>query len=304
MASLLIPLGLAFLMAAVGLETRLAAFSALARAPRAVLGGLVLQVVALPLLAAALARALDLAPVHAVGLVLLAAAPGGVTANFVTLMARGDVALSVVLTVVTSLLAPLTVPLWVGAAFGWFADASVEVRLPLGPTVGAIFVTTVVPLLATSFLAERNPALAERLRPAARRLSMLVFAAIVTAAILAQWSALVLAWRTVGLAALGFDLAGLALVAIFAALAAIDRARAAALVLSTGLRNVAVALTVAVTVLGRPDLAVAATVYVVVMNAVALVFVAWSRRRLPDVKDGEGEPPLSGARTTASANRE
>ncbi|MCE1237187.1 MAG: hypothetical protein LWW93_12625 [Hyphomicrobiales bacterium] len=288
MASLLIPLGLAILMAAVGLETRLEDFRALARARAAVALGLVTQWLVLPILAAIVAEIFALPAPLAVGLVLVAAAPGGVTANFVTLMAAGDVALSVSLTVATSLAAPLVAPLWIDLAFARFADETVAVAVPFGPTVGAIFLTTVLPLLAALALGRRRPDLADRARPHLRRLSTIVFAIIVTAAIAAQWTALAEHGLAVGPAALVYDLAAVALVAAAAAILGLARPRTAALVQTTGLRNVAVALTVAISLLGRPDVAVAATVYVFVMNAVALAHVAWTRRRLSEVKDGDG----------------
>ncbi|NLH82634.1 MAG: hypothetical protein GX458_17575 [Phyllobacteriaceae bacterium] len=285
MAAVLIPLGLAVLMRAVGLETRLDAFRALAGAPAAVALGLLAQLVGLPLLAALLAESFALPTPHAVGLVLLAAAPGGVTANFVTLMARGDVALAVTLTVVTSLAAPLTVPFWVGFAFDRFADENVAVVLPFAPTLGAVFATTVLPLLIGVVLADRRPAFAARSRPWTRRISTVVFVVVVAAAVAAQGSALVHDGLTVGPATLALDLAALAVVIGLSGLLGVSSARRAALIQTTGLRNVAVALTVAVTLLGRPDVAVAATVYVAVMNAVALLHVAWRRAHLSEVKD-------------------
>ncbi len=289
MASLAIPLGLAILMFAVGAETRISDFRALVASPRAVALGLAIQLAILPLLAGAVATLFALPAPHAVGLVLLAAAPGGVTANFVTLMARGDVALSVTTTVVTSLVAPLAVPAWTGAAFAWFAGESVAVALPFGATLAAIFVTTVVPLIAGSAVAHRWPEAVARRRAWLRRISTLVFLVIVTTAIAAQWPALLAHGATVGPAALVYDLAAVALVVAAAKGLGIGRARVAALIQTTGLRNVAVALTVAITLLGRPDVAVAATVYVLVMNAVALAHVAWTRRHLPKIKDGERE---------------
>lgn len=286
MASLLIPLGLAVLMFAVGLETRASDFRALAAAPRAVALGMAVQLLALPLLAGAVAILFALPAPLAVGLVLVAAAPGGVTANFATLMARGDVALSVTLTVATSLAAPISVPLWVGAAFVRFADESVAIALPFGPALGAIFATTVVPLMLGSLVAHRRPALVRRIAPWIRRVSTLVFLAIVTTAIAAQWSALALHGLTVGPAALAFVVASVALVIALSVMLGLGRACTTALVQTTGLRNVAVALTVAIALLGRPDVAVAATVHVLVMNAVVLTHVAWTRSRLSEIKDG------------------
>lgn len=286
----IIPLGLAFLMLCVGLETRLADFRALARAPLGVAAGLLAQIVCLPLLAWAIAVGLGLPPVHAIGLVLVAAAPGGVTANFVTLMARGDVALSVTVTVLGSLAAPLTVPLVVGVAFAALAGDGVSLSLPLGATIGAVFVTTVVPMIVGLALAERWPERVARVRPGLRRLSFLVFLAIVVTAVASQWTALAAAWREVGLAALLLDAAAMALSIGLGRFVGVGRPGLAALAISGGLRNIALALTVAIGLLGRPDVAVAATVYVFAMNALALAFVAWERRRhLSQIKD-DGRP--------------
>ena len=267
-------------MLCVGLETRREDFRALARAPWGAAAGLVTQIVGLPLIAWAVAVATGLPPVHAVGLVLVAAAPGGVTANFVTLMARGDVALCVTLTVVGSLMAPLTVPLVVGLAFTIFAGDGVALSLPLGPTIGAVFVTTVVPLLAGIRIAEVWPERIEGARTVLRRASFLVFLTIVVTAVASQWTALVAAWAVVGLAALALNVAAMGLAAAFGRFVGVTRPGLAALVISGGLRNIALALTVAIGLLDRPDVAVAATVYVFAMNATALAFVAVARRRL------------------------
>lgn len=283
MPTLLIPLGLAFLMFVVGTETRLADFPTLAREPKAVALGLLAQIVALPLAAVLVARLFGLAAPDAIGLVLIAAVPAGVTANFVTLMARGDVALSVVVTVTTSLAAPIVVPFWTRFAFSTLADARVDVVLPLGPTVGAILVATVLPLLLGIAAAAWRPATIAAARAVFRRASGLVFAVIVTTAIVAQWSMLGPAALAVAPAAIAWNLATLALVAGLARLLGVAPARTAALLQTTGLRNVALALTVAVTLLGRPDVAVVAVVHVAVMNAVAL-FLAARARRLSEVK--------------------
>jgi BASS family bile acid:Na+ symporter len=276
--SLIIPLGLAFLMLCVGLETRIADFRALAHAPLGVAAGLVSQIVGLPLIAIGVAHLLGLPAAHAVGVVLVAAAPGGVTANFVTLMAAGDVALCVTVTVLGSLAAPLTVPIVVGFAFHLFAGDTVALSLPLGPTIGAVFVTTVVPLIIGIAVAERRAEAVARARPILRRASFAVFLVIVVTAIASQWSALVASWKVVGLADILLNLTAMAVAAALGRAVGVKAPGLVALSISGGLRNIALALTVAIGILGRPDIAVAATVYVFVMNASALALVAARRR--------------------------
>jgi BASS family bile acid:Na+ symporter len=276
--TLIIPLGLAFLMLCVGLETRIADFRALAQAPLGVAAGLVSQIVGLPLIAIGVAHLLGLPAAHAVGVVLVAAAPGGVTANFVTLMAAGDVALCVTVTVLGSLAAPLTVPIVVGFAFHLFAGDTVALSLPLGPTIGAVFVTTVVPLVIGIAAAERRAEAVARARPILRRASFVVFLVIVVTAIASQWSALVASWKVVGLADILLNLTAMAVAAALGRAVGVKASGLVALSISGGLRNIALALTVAIGILGRPDIAVAATVYVFVMNASALAMVAVRRR--------------------------
>ena len=276
--TLIIPLGLAFLMLCVGLETRIADFRALAHAPLGVAAGLLSQIVGLPLIAIGVAHLLGLPAAHAIGVVLVAAAPGGVTANFVTLMAAGDVALCVTVTVLGSLAAPLTVPIVVGLAFNLFAGDTVALSLPLGPTIGAVFVTTVVPLIIGIAAAERRAEAVARARPILRRASFVVFLVIVVTAIASQWSALVASWKVVGLADILLNLTAMAVAAALGRAVGVKAPGLVALSISGGLRNIALALTVAIGILGRPDIAVAATVYVFVMNASALALVAMRRR--------------------------
>ena len=276
--TLIIPLGLAFLMLCVGLETRIADFRALAHAPLGVAAGLLSQIVGLPLIAIGVAHLLGLPAAHAIGVVLVAAAPGGVTANFVTLMAAGGGALCVTVTVLGSLAAPLTVPIVVGLAFNLFAGDTVALSLPLGPTIGAVFVTTVVPLIIGIAAAERRAEAVARARPILRRASFVVFLVIVVTAIASQWSALVASWKVVGLADILLNLTAMAVAAALGRAVGVKAPGLVALSISGGLRNIALALTVAIGILGRPDIAVAATVYVFVMNASALALVAMRRR--------------------------
>lgn len=281
MSSVFIPLGLAFLMLCVGLETRIADFTALVRAPWVVAAGSAAQIVGLPVLAFFVARGFELPPVHALGLMLVAAAPGGVTANFVTLMARGDVAVAVTITVLGSLLAPVTVPIAVGLGSAGFGGEAVAPALPVASTVAAVFVTTVVPLGVGLWLTERRRAFADRVRPRMRKASGLVFLMIVTTAIVSQWAALTASWRVVGAATVALNLAAMGLCVVVGLAVGASRRGLVASAITGGLRNIALALTVAIGLLGRPDLAVAATVYVFVMNATALgtalVLRRWGR---------------------------
>jgi BASS family bile acid:Na+ symporter len=117
---LLLPLALAFIMFYLGLTLVVGDFQSVAQRPRALLTGLLGQLLLVPLVAFGVARLSGMDPVMAVGLMVLAACPGGVSSGLLTHLARGDTALSISLTAVTSVASVLTLPLVVGASFQYF----------------------------------------------------------------------------------------------------------------------------------------------------------------------------------------
>lgn len=134
------------MMVAMGMGLRPADFARVVRLPVAFVLGTVGQIVLLPLVAFGLAYAFGLEAEAAVGLVLLAACPGGATSNAFSQLARGDVALSVSLTAVSGFLSFVTVPLVVGLAIRAFAGDAKEIELPFGETALRLFTTTALPV--------------------------------------------------------------------------------------------------------------------------------------------------------------
>src|ERR687893_1996312 len=141
----LLPLGLAVIMVSLGLSLTPADFRRVVVFPKGVSIGLLNLLAISPLLAFGVAELFSLAPVLAVGLVLLGASPGGTMANLLTHLARGDTALSVTMTAVSSLAAVVTVPLYLGLSIDWF-DAPVGDDVSMAGIVARVFAITVVPL--------------------------------------------------------------------------------------------------------------------------------------------------------------
>ncbi len=279
MTSAFIPFGLAFIMLTVGLGLGGGDFRTLARRPGPVAVGLGAQLVMLPLAAFAVAWAFALPPLSALGLILVACVPGGVTSNFVTVLARGDTAMSVVLTAASTGLGVVTVPLVLAVAAATFdAAVGLPVRLPLGETALAVLLITALPMALGMGLRASNPRLAARwLRPA-RQAATAVFAGIVVVAFAADWDVVEAEWRTVGPPVLAFNalavLIGLGLGRAFG----LGPRATLTLGVEAGLQNVALALFLGGSVLGAPALMVPAAIYVLAMNASALVLIAYGRR--------------------------
>lgn len=272
--SIFLPLAMVVLMASLGLRLRFADLAATARAPRALTTGLVVQLIGLPLMAFAITLALGLPAPLAAGVMLVAASPGGVSSNYIAHLARGRVALSVAMTLCTSLAAPLTLPLVLAAAGATAPAPAALLRISFGMTLVAI-----APLalgMAFAHFAPRIAALTERrLAPIAKALFVLM----VLATFAQNWGAMSDAFGAVGLA-IGL----LALAAPGLALAAgramrLDPAERRTIAVEASLQNVAIAIFVAGPVLGTPQLAIPALIYAVCMNLVALVLIAVATAR-------------------------
>lgn len=273
-----LPLALAFIMFYLGLTLRVADFRAVLARPRALTAGLMGQLVMLPLLGAAVARASGLDPTMAVGLMVLAACPGGVSSGLLTHLARGDVALSIALTAVTSIVAMLSLPLVLDWALQAFAQRSLQVELPLAETIRRIFLLTTVPVVAGMVLRARWPATVERVERAAGRIATTLFILIVLATFWTQREVLFAHLPTVGPACVALNVLVLGCAWFGSSALRLERRDRIAVATECGLQNSALGIYVTVQLLAAPAMSVPSVVYALLMNVGALVFVAWMRR--------------------------
>jgi BASS family bile acid:Na+ symporter len=278
LSQILLPLALAFIMLALGVGLTPADFKRVFAQPKAFLAGAALQFFSLPLLAIALVSLLPAPPILKVGIVLLAACPGGTTSNLLTHMARGDVALSISLTALTSLLSVVTVPVVLMIALALFMG-------PEAPEVGlvstgvVIFMLTVVPVGLGMGLRAIAPKAAAALEAHSRWLSGAVFVAVVAATVAADGLAET-ARRFVeaGVFVLALNIAAMAVAFAVSSLLALKMKQRIALTLECGLQNATLAIVVAGAMLGDIDYAMAAAVYGLMMFATAGLFILWARR--------------------------
>ncbi|MEO1338735.1 MAG: bile acid:sodium symporter, partial [Myxococcota bacterium] len=180
-----LPLSLAFIMFAMGLGLTRADFARVIVQPRDFLVGAVLQTAVLPVVAFAIASLWSLTPELAVGIMLLAACPGGTTSNLLTHMARGDVALSISLTAVISLAGVFTIPLVLGTSLQYFIGADAP-PLPLLKTIIGIFFITTVPVIIGMFVRAKSPRFAAWAEPKSRPLVTAMFVLIVVGAVVSE----------------------------------------------------------------------------------------------------------------------
>lgn len=274
MVRMLLPLGLAFIMFSLGLGLQVADFRRVLRRPGVIAIGLLAQMLLLPLTAALIAVLLDLPGEWAVGLMILAACPGGVTAGIVTRLALGETALSISLTVLTSLLAFVSVPLVVGAGMAWFGTGSTPVRLPLAQTAGGLLLVTLLPVALGLWSSERQ-IFAAHTQHLIHRGATWVFVAIVLFTFVDQWAAISDHFAQVGLASLLLNIFAMTSGALLAGVLGLTSASRVALAMECGIQNSALGITLAVTVLAAPQLAVPSVIYALLMNVTAFGVIGY-----------------------------
>lgn len=281
-----LPIALAIIMLGLGLSLTTGDFARVARSPRAVLVALVLQVLVLPLVAFALIGLFDVDPLLAVGVMLLAASPGGTTANLFSHLFHGDVALNVTLTAINSVLAVVTIPVVTNLAIAYFG-AEGDLGLQLGK-IAQVIAIVLVPVGIGMLVRRRSPALAARADRPVRVFSILVLVVVSLGAILSERENLGDYLQQVGLLMGLFCLASLSLGYAGARLFRLGRAQAVATSMEVGIHNTTVALTIALSVLDSAEVAIPIAVYSVLMYVLATAF-GWAITR-PGGRAGQVDP--------------
>lgn len=273
---------LVVLMFLLGTELTVKSFADVARNPHAVLAGMVGQLVLLPLLAFGIAWALDLAPVYFMGLVLVACCPGGSSSNVFSMLARGDVALSVTLTAISSVVTLFTLPFIMELASRFISHQSgVEVALPVGKLLLQNLVLLFVPIIAGAVFRRFSPNAAAKVNKVLGKAAFpaLMFLAVV---FFLQYTKEI----TDNFAVLGLSTAALILIAMLCSslLSRLGRFTPAVrrtIVIEVGMQNAAQAIAIAFSpfIFNSGEMAIPAIIYALLMNVILLVYVFVIRRR-------------------------
>ena len=274
-----LPLALAFIMLALGLGLTFDDFARVARRPRDFAVGAFSQIVLLPAAAFVLASVWPMAPELALGLMIIAAAPGGVTSNILTAFARGDVALSISLTAVISLLSVISIPIIVVFAYGQFIGEQAGTDISVAGTAIGVFLIVAVPVLMGLAVRRFAEGFALRVEPAARRVSAVLFVLVLAGAIYQERSNIVPYFAQAGPVTLALNVLMMAIAYCVARVFATGPSQRIAIAIECGLQNGTLAIAVAVLLFGGGLATVPAATYSLIMFATALMYVAVLRRR-------------------------
>lgn len=267
-----LPLSLAIIMFSLGLGLSVADFARVAAMPRAVLTGIIAQVVALPVIAFVLLMLFPLPPAMAFGVMILSFCPGGVTSNILTRLGGGNVALSIKLTAIVSLLSVLTVPVLVAWAAGHFLGAQAP-GIEVTSIAIAMFAITAVPVLLGLGFRAALTKLAERIERAVSTVATVLFVVIVVAALVTNWTLFVENNLVLGPLLVVLNLILLLVGALVARALSLGGTDAVAIAVELGVQNAALGIAVAGLVAqasGISEYAVPAAVYGITMYFVSI----------------------------------
>ncbi len=273
------PATLVVIMLGLGLSLTLADFRRVLLFPRAIFIGLVCQMLLVPVLCYGLAVAFALPPIFAVGMMLLAASPGGAAANLFSHLARGDVALNLTLTAVNSLLSLLTLPFLVNLSLTLFMGEGKILPLQ-SDKILQVFAMVLVPVSIGMLIRHRRPAFALRVDRPFRIISAVFLALVVAAAVIKERALIGSAFEEVGLAALCFNLGSMALGYGFPRLLRLNQRQSIAIGMEVGIHNGALAITIASSphLLNSSQMAIPPAIYSLIMFVTAGIF-GWLLQR-------------------------
>lgn len=280
LSTLLLPLSLGVIMLGLGLSLTLDDFRRVLVYPRAVVVALLLQTLFLPLVCFFIAAGFGLKPAYAVGLMLLAAAPGGIVANLYSHLANGDVALNITLTATNSLLSLFTLPLVVNLALEYFMGVGQYVPLQYSKVV-QLFVIVLGPVGIGMILRAKAPEFAARVTKPFKIFSILLLAVLIAAVTVKSKGELLNYFPQVGLAALCFNVVSLAVGYMVPQWIAVSRRQSIAIGMEIGIHNSTLAMAIALSplMLNNPEMAIPPAVYSVSMFLTAGAFAWWLNRK-------------------------
>ncbi|MDF2704944.1 bile acid:sodium symporter family protein [Nonomuraea muscovyensis] len=283
LASVFLPLALAIIMLGLGLSLTIADFRRVLAYPKATVVALTCQILVLPAVCLGLVLAFGLPPALAVGMMLLAASPGGTTANLYSHLFGGDVALNVTLTAINSVLAVFTLPLVTNLSLSYFGDGG-TLGLQFDKTLQVIAIV-LVPVAAGMAVRALAPRFAERMGGPVKIASAVILVAVILGALLQELDNLGTYIASVGLITLLFSVISLAVGYGAPRLAGVGHRQAVASCMEIGIHNATLAITVALSpaLLNDTRMAVPAATYGVLMffTAAAAGFLLRSRQATP-----------------------
>ena len=273
LTEIFLPLSLAVIMLGMGLSLTIQDFKRITVAPKPVIIGLVNQLILLPLIAFILILVFGLKTELAVGFMILAACPGGDTSNLISHLAKGDTALSITLTAVTSLVTVVSIPFLVNFAIVRFMPNGEALQLDIFGTVIAVVIITIIPVSIGMLIHQFAPGFSKLMERPVRILSAVFLALIILAAILKEKENILEFFRQAGPVAFLLNIATLAVGFYTSWIFRLPKDQARTISIESGIQNGTLGITIAATIIGNSAMTIPSVIYSLIMFATVLLLI-------------------------------
>ena len=269
--TIMLPLALSIIMIGLGLELTPKDFARVSKHPKAVLIALFCQLILLVSIAFIICKILALPPLLSVGLMLLAASPGGSTANLFSYLFKGDIALNITLTAINSVIAAFTLPLIMNFSIQYFMNDGQQISLEFSKIL-QVFGIIIIPVCIGMLIRHYAPHFTEKLNKPLRIFAVVFLVLIIIGAIAKERTQIMQYLTQVGLATVIFCLCSLTIGYFVPRMLGINTAQARACAFEIGIHNSTLAMTIALTVMASSTIAMPAAVYSIFMYVFAALF--------------------------------
>ena len=273
-----LPLALAFIMFALGLGLTSSDFLRVIKQPKDFFVGAISQIILLPVIAFILISIWPISPELAIGVMIIAAAPGGVTSNILTSFAKGDVALSVSLTAIISLLCVVTVPFIIITSLSLLGIDSITQNISLTSMAISMFLIVTVPVIIGMVFRKFASNAALKFESVAKKISMVLFVIVLLGAILAEKDNIVSYFADAGLITLILNVVMMIVAFYVAQLLGTGNSQKKCIAIECGLQNGTLAIFVGTTLFGGGVYVIPAATYSLIMFITSLIFVFFVRK--------------------------
>ena len=272
-SGLILATSLIIIMFGMGLSLTLGDFKRVFTFPKAIFIGLLCQIILLPLIGYALAMALELSPTTAIGVMLLAACPGGPTSNMLTYLAKGDLALSVSLTAIASILTIFTIPVIVQFAIETFSNTSQVIAVDVITMIKQLLVIVIIPICIGMLVKSKFPKFATKMERPIKIASAMIFILVVVGIVISIRDVFMNYFNEAGLPAILLNVSTMTIGFLLAVFFKLSRPQAISISIETGIQNGTLAITLATIALNNAEYSIVPAIYGLLMFSTALIII-------------------------------
>lgn len=285
LTDILLPISLGIIMLGMGMSLVPGDFKRVALYPKAATIGIINQIVILPIVGFLILLIVPMrSPELAVGIMILAASPGGPTSNLISHISRGDTALSITLTAISSIIVVFTIPLIVNFSLGYFMEQGEYVPLPVFDTIIKVIIITLLPVAIGMFIRARARRFAGKMGKPVKIMSGVLLFLIIMAAILNDRENFFNFFAQAGPVALSLNLAMLLVGFMSARIFKLKIAQSITISIESGIQNGTLGIAIAATLLHNPTMTISPAIYSLIMFMTAGVIIAWMNLKVRERK--------------------